>query len=59
MYGGGETLDEVAQSVAKATADMAGNMQIEGTWPVSIYKIEVAPDARPLRNCGDSGSHRL
>lgn len=29
MYGGGETLDEVAQSVAKATADMAGNMQIE------------------------------
>jgi len=29
LYGGGETLDEVAQSVEKATADMVGNMQIE------------------------------
>lgn len=29
MYGGGETPDELAHAVAKATADMAGNMQIE------------------------------
>lgn len=29
MYGGGETPDELAQSAAKASADMAGNMQIE------------------------------
>lgn len=29
MYGGGETPGEVAQSVAKASADMAGNLQIE------------------------------
>jgi uncharacterized membrane protein (UPF0127 family) len=29
MYGGGETPGELAQSVAKASADMAGNMQIE------------------------------
>jgi uncharacterized membrane protein (UPF0127 family) len=28
MYGGGETPEELAQSVAKAAADMAGNMQI-------------------------------
>jgi len=29
MYGGGESANEVAQSVAKASADMTGNMQIE------------------------------
>jgi hypothetical protein len=29
MYGGGETPAELAESVAKASADMAGNMQIE------------------------------
>jgi uncharacterized membrane protein (UPF0127 family)/Flp pilus assembly protein TadG len=29
MYGGGESPAELAQSVAKASADMAGNMQIE------------------------------
>jgi uncharacterized membrane protein (UPF0127 family) len=29
MYGGGETPAELAQSAAKASADMAGNMQIE------------------------------
>jgi uncharacterized membrane protein (UPF0127 family) len=29
MYGGGETPDELAQSVAKASTDLAGNVQIE------------------------------
>jgi uncharacterized membrane protein (UPF0127 family) len=29
LYGGGETADELAQSAAKASADMAGNMKIE------------------------------
>ncbi|GAB3427939.1 DUF192 domain-containing protein [Massilia solisilvae] len=40
MYGGGETADEVAQSVAKASADMAGNMQIEMLNPTKESFVE-------------------